>query len=104
MSSPVSYSVPLSISTTVSVGEWLVPIAIAEIAVSRISAPASAALSSVATESPVVACEWISTGRSHFALIAFTKSYASYGFSKPDISLIQIESAPNSAYVFARSA
>ena len=55
MSSPVSYSVPLSISTTVSVGEWLVPIDIEEIAVSRTSAPASTALSSVATESPVVA-------------------------------------------------
>ena len=56
-SRPVSSSVPLSISTTVSVGLWEVPIDMDEITVSSVSAPASAAFNSVATESPVVA--WV---------------------------------------------
>ena len=74
MSSSVSNSVPLSISTTVSVGECDVPIDIEEIAVSTMSAPASIPLRREATERPVVACEWISTGRSHAFLIFVTRS------------------------------
>ena len=46
---------------------------------------------------PVVECVWISTGRSHAFLTAFTRSYASKGLRSPDMSLMQIESAPNSA-------
>ena len=104
MSNPVSISVPRKISTIVSVGLWEVPIDIDEIAVSKISAPASAAFSKVATDKPVVAWVWILIGILVFFLIAVTKSNASKGFSKPAISLIQIESAPKSAYVLASSA
>jgi len=74
MSRPVSYSVPWKISTMVSVGLWLVPMDIEEIAVSRISAPASAHLTRVATDIPVVACVWISMGRFVAFLRAFTRS------------------------------
>ena len=74
MSRPVSYSVPLKISTMASVGEWPGPIDIDEIEVSMISAPASAALSSVATDMPVVACECTWIGRSTTFLMALIRS------------------------------
>ena len=74
MSSPVSYSVPLKISTSDSVGEWDGPIDIEEIEVSIISAPASTALTSVATDMPVVEWECTCTGRSTAFLIALTRS------------------------------
>ncbi len=103
MSSPESRPVCRRISTKVSVGLWEVPMDIEAMAVSITSTPASAAFTRVATDIPVVAWVCNSTGKSTLFLMAETRSYAPYGVSNPDISLMQIESAPKRAYSFANS-
>jgi len=73
-SSPLSRSVPCRMATIDSVGACDVPPAMEEMAVSTMSAPASADLSSVAMAKPLVLCVCTCTGRPTRSLIAFTRS------------------------------
>ena len=56
--------------------------------------PASAAFKMAAVDKPVVAWHCMCTGMLVSALRRVTNSNALYGFNKPAMSLMQIESAP----------
>src|SRR3970040_2386975 len=74
-----------------------------EIAVSTMSMPASAALMVVTVLIPVVACDCIAIGILQLSLGRATSSSATYGFSNPAMSLMQIEWQPMSSMRLPRS-
>ncbi len=100
-SSPVSYWVPRSAATMLSVGEWLVPPPSDEMAVSMCRQPFSIALRWHISASPDVACECRCTGRSTESLSALTRSAVTIGVSRLAMSLMAMESQPIAASSFA---
>ncbi len=92
---PVSYGVPLKVSTITSVAGWDVPRANGDIAVSMISTPASTAFSMSWKQH--LMCSVYEADRKILLLSGCTSSVALYGTRRPAISLIQIESAPISS-------
>ena len=93
----MSRSVPASEATTDSVGGCEVPSANGDMAVSRMSTPASIAAWYDMDAIPEVECEWRQTGRPVVSLIPVIRSRAAAGMIRPAMSLMQIESAPRDA-------